>query len=152
MVETKGFRSGRATEQALAGVQNIIVNQLERMVLGVLLDISAAFNCIEHSYFLSMLEFLGYDDTAVRKFGSYLEGRRQVVEVGNTRSTWAVLDIGTPLGSVLGPSMFLVYMNFVPVRITGDRSGEVICYVDDTSLIFDVDPAILGESLRGFQP
>ena len=78
-----------------------IVKQLvkKRMVPGVLLDVSAVFNCVRHSYFLSMLRFLGYDDAVVKWFGSYLAGKQQAIEVCRVRSEWADLSIGTPQGS-----------------------------------------------------
>ena len=97
-----GFRPKRSTELALAKISNHIVTRFDRgkMVLGVFLDVSAAFNCVRHDYLLAMLRHIGFDDLTVRWFESYLSHRRQVVEVNGIRSDWAELNIGTPQGLI----------------------------------------------------
>ena len=110
-----GVRPARSTELASARMTTYIANKLEekRMVLGILLDVSAAFNCIRHSLFEAMLGSIGYDTTTVKRFKSYLSNRRQRIEIGKVRSDWTALNEGTPQGGVLGPQIFCIFINFV---------------------------------------
>ena len=118
------------------------------MCLVVYLDISAAFNCLKHFFlfFLQMLEHLGCDPPVVARFGSYLSDRKQAVKVGNVESGGLTLiNIGTPLDSILGPYVFIVLMiNFVLLKISAGNYCKVVTYANDTSPLFRISP----ESIR----
>jgi Reverse transcriptase (RNA-dependent DNA polymerase) len=139
-----GFRRSRSTELALGHLWQEVVDAIEekQLCLGVFLDVAAAFNCLKHSYFLQMLECLGCDSTTVGWFCSFLSNRRrQAVKVGNIESEWRVVEIGPPQGSVLGPYMFIVLMNFILLKIAQITVCKTIVYADDTTLLFRIDPS-----------
>ena len=83
----------------------------------------------------------GIRDLPLKLIESYLDSRRQVVKVGGTLSSERIIDIGVPQGTILGPLLFLLYINDLPL-IT--NFGDVILYADDTTLIFkNQDPLSL---------
>lgn len=145
-----GFRKARSTELALAHMWQEITDAIEKklLCLGVFLDISAAFNCLRHSYFLQALECLGCGTKVVEWFESYLAARRQAVKADGVESDWCVLDIGTPQGSILGPFMFIILFNFVLLKISAVGCGKAIAYADDTSLLFRVRPTSLQHDIQ----
>lgn len=105
------------------------------------LDVSAAFNCLRHSYLLQMLHSLRCEPTVIAWFRSYLVSRRQAVKVGEVESTWQEIDIGTPQGSILGPFMFIILINFILLEASRGYSCKTIAYADDTSLLFRIRKA-----------
>lgn len=72
----------------------------------VLWDLSAAFDTVKYSVFLKELEVYGFSEKSVRWFKSYLEGRKQVVQVGNSFSGEITITVGTPQRAVLSPIIF----------------------------------------------
>ena len=144
-----GFRRARSTELALAHLWQEIADTVEgnQLCLGVFLDVSAAFNCLRHSYFLQALDLLGCNEVVVRWFRSYLSGRRQSVMVGGIESEWQEVVIGTPQGSILGPFMFLVLINFILLKIAAGDFCRTVTYADDTSLLFRIRPQVAQDDI-----
>ena len=103
------YRSGHSTETALLRIKNDIDAALDRksMVILVMLDLSSAFDTIEHEVLLTRLEHtFGITDKALAWLRSYLSDRHQNVVVDSTMSTDYVLQCGVPQGSVLGPVLY----------------------------------------------
>jgi hypothetical protein len=144
-----GFRKARSTELALAHIWAEVVSAAEdgECCLGALLDVAKAFDCIDRAHFLEMLRCLGCTDLTVSWFRSYLSQRRQTVRVGGLDSVQREVPIGTPQGSVLGPFIFIVYMNFILLGIERDVRCRPVVYADDTTLLFRVSPHSLQNDL-----
>ena len=100
----------------------------------ILLDLSAAFDTVDHVILLSRLkQTFGVDGTAHRWFRSYLLGRTQYVRRGATRSTITRLLCGVPQGSVLGPILFILYtIDLIPLIERHNLSPHL--YADDTQV------------------
>ena len=111
------YKQYHGTETALLRVNNDILTSLDNgKITGlILLDLSAAFDTVDHSILISRLhDFLGVQDLALDWCKSYLSDRPQYVRVGTSTSQPTVLDYSVPQGSVLGPQWFTVYT--YPVR------------------------------------
>ena len=103
------YRPGHTTETALLHVHNNILRAVDeqKAVALVLLDLSAAFDTIDHNIMLSRLsKRLGVGGIALKWFESYLKGRKQSVVINETLSSPVYVLYGVPQGSVLGPNFF----------------------------------------------
>ena len=99
--------------------------------MSVFLDLSKAFDTINHKLLLSKLEFYGIRGIALDWFKSYLANRKQYVIYNNKTSDNLDITCGVPQGSVLGPLLFIVYTNDLPDCIEG---AETILFADDTTI------------------
>ena len=107
------YRPFHSTKSALLCVQNDILSSLnnKKAVTLVLLDLSAAFDTIDHEKLLHCLETrFGINGTALNWFRSYLSNRSQEVRINNSSSEKMYLNFGVPQGSVLGPILFTLYV------------------------------------------
>jgi hypothetical protein len=106
----------------------------------VLLDLSAAFDTIDHDHLLHRLESVfGITDKALSWFSSYLKGRSQAIQIGECRSTLRRVSFGVPQGSVLGPILFCLYT--APLAdIINKHKIEYHLYADDTQLYIEFSP------------
>ena len=92
---------------------------------------SKAFNCLPHGLLLAKLRAYGLNTPAYNLIASYLSNRKQRVEIRNTRSKWIPLSKGVPQGSILGPSLFNVFINDMRMFI---KECTLYNYADDNSL------------------
>ena len=137
------YKSGHSTETALLRVHNDIMMAVDKgkHVFLVLLDLSAAFDTVDHEILLVFLkEHVGLSGSVLRMFESYLQGRSQCISINNILSTLSHLVFGVPQGSVLRPIIFCTYTLPLGAIL---RSHKMLyhIYADDTQLYctFDAD-------------
>ena len=147
------YRPGHSTETALLKVLNDLLLSLDKGNVSVvaLLDLSAAFDTIDHSLLLKRLEnVFGVCDTALSWFSSYLSNRTQIVSVDNVHSSSVPVRFGVPQGSVLGPVLFVLYTASLTDVI---ESHSVLhhCYADDSQLQISAPPHHVDELVQTIQ-
>lgn len=129
-----GFRAGKSTD-AVYELTKYITEHLDtnKKILTIFLDLSKAFDTVAHPILLNKLEKIGIRGVSLRLLENYLTNRTQQVKIKNTYSEEREIKIGVPQGTVIGPILFLIYINdIVDVNI----GGEMISYADDTVLMF----------------
>ena len=135
------YRKHFSTETALVRVQNDILRAVDRRsdVVLVLLDLSAAFDTVDHQILLQRLrDRYGVHDDALSWCSSYLSDRRQSVAIGDKVSATRVTTCSVPQGSVAGPFMFTIYT--APLeQLVVSYDVETMIYADDTQLYIVLD-------------
>ena len=133
-----GFRTEHSTEfAALELIDRIIIN-MDKMntPVGIFLDLSKAFDTLDHHILLQKLHFYGFTGTALNLMESYLTGREQFVGIDNTISDSITVTTGVPQGSILGPLLFIIYINDMA---QASDIFDFIIYADDTSLTTTIE-------------
>ena len=129
-----GFRSNHSTSTTLHDVQDYILNNMDDgYATGVIfLDLKKAFDTVNHDILIKKLKNYGIDNNELLWFESYLNNRSQVVNVNSTLSDFQPVNIGIPQGSILGPLLFIIFVNCLPDAV--DKCKTVM-YADDTSIM-----------------
>ena len=110
---------------------NHIYEKIDRKekIITVFLDLSKAFETVNHSILLNKLHHYGIRGPAHRWFSSYLSSRSQFVQCGSSKSDEAIVQLGVPQGSTLGPLLFIMYIDDMH-RCT---DLNLVLYADDTT-------------------
>lgn len=130
-----GFRGGRSTEDAVLEFTDNVVKNIDKKIkaIGVFLDLSKAFDTVSVPLLIDKLEAIGIRGPVLELFSSYLTNRSQRVVIDNVVSTDEYTSYGVPQGSVLGPTLFLIYVNDLCQLST--TNCKILAYADDTALL-----------------
>ena len=131
-----GFRPGHSTQDVLIKTMDDWHKELDsdHIVLALFVDLSKAFNTIDHKLLLEKLDmFFGVRNEEKMWFQAYLENRLKRVISGHSSSSWLVPRLGAPQGSILGPLLFVMFVNDLPTVI---RMNSVNMYADNTTLYY----------------
>ena len=128
-----GFRKQHSTELAALELIDLTIKKLEKgeIPISIFLDLSKAFDTINHDILLKNLEYYGIRRNKLNLFQSYLCDRKQYVEFQNSQSDQCKITTGVPQGSILGPLLFIIYINDFH---KASKIFEFIIYADDTTL------------------
>jgi hypothetical protein len=136
-----------STDEASSNLINSILHAFndKLTVGGMFCDLTKAFDSVNHSILLSKLDYNGITDNALRLIKSYLDNRHQRALIKNAHfinysSSWNKIKLGVPQGSILGPLLFLLYINDMPSYINSlypsNNLYKITLFADDTSIIF----------------
>ncbi|KAK3508609.1 hypothetical protein QTP70_035072, partial [Hemibagrus guttatus] len=144
-----GFKAAHSTETAILAVNEKLdaARSAKLSSVLILLDLSAAFDTVNHKTLLSTLRSLGICGTAWEWFASYLDGCSYQVTWKGLTSAPRRLSTGVPQGSVLGPLLFSLYTHSLG-KVISLHGFSYHCYADETQLIFSFPPSDTTASAR----
>jgi len=142
------FVKNHSTLLALNHLVNKISSAIDRreIIAGVFLDLSKAFDTLNHEILFTKLEHYGIRDMALQWIKSYFSGRQQFVQFNQACSSKQTSKCGVPQGSILGPLLFILYINDLP---NACKLTQPLLFADDTSIFYShSDPNCLESVLN----
>ena len=139
-----GFRAKHSTNHALFSLTETVREALDsgNFACGIFIDLQKAFDTVDHNILLKKLEYYGVRGLANDWFRSYLTNRQQYVSINGLNSKMLPMKFGVPQGSVLGPLLFLIYINDLNKALI---YSTIHHFADDTNLL------VVGKSLKYIQ-
>ena len=133
-----GFRSGLSTSNALLDVVTTTYDNINKMLdtLLIFIDYKKAFDTVCHKIFFSKLEHYGIRGPTLNLSLSYLNHRTRCVSINDRLSAFSHISYGVPQGSILGPLLFLLYINDIN-NINTYSNDSIKQYADDTCLVIN---------------
>ena len=130
-----GFRKKHSTQHAILYIINSIQGNMDRSLYscGIFIDLKKAFDTVDHRILLGKLYFYGFRGVLHNWLLSYLTGRKQTTEVGGHISSSETITCGVPQGSVLGPLLFLLFINDIQ---NSSRKFRFYLFADDTNILY----------------
>ena len=130
-----GFRTNHSTDLCLAQLIDFVATGMDKqMHTGmILVDLQKAFDTLDHGVLLEKMKYFGFRASVIKWFESYLSNRKFLVCIDNVFSEAGILKYGATQGSILGPLLFLLYVNDLP-QLLSDASSYL--YADDTSIYY----------------
>ena len=130
-----GFTKNRSTKDALTTLTENLYDSLNsnEVTISIFIDYKKAFDTINHSILLRKLQLYGIRGLPLQLLKTYLSDRQQTVKLGDSYSSSKIVNIGVPQGTILGPILFLIYINDLP---NISELCNSIMFADDTTLTF----------------
>ena len=130
-----GFRQGHSTEHAIFDIVSRIQSNMDAGVFscGVFIDLKKAFDTVDHRILIHKLDFYGFRGIINVWFRSYLQDRTQITVIDQRPSNKSFVTYGVPQGSVLGPLLFLLYVNDI---YSSSSKLNFYLFADDTNILY----------------
>ena len=132
-----GFIKNRSTEQAALELIDIVITEIDKgeIPFNIYIDLSKAFDTLDHAILMDKLYYYGVQGTSLDLLRNYLVKRKQYVQIGEVKSDITYLSTGVPQGSILGPLLFIIYINDIAKC---SNLLHTIIYADDTTLMGNI--------------
>ena len=129
------FHANFSTDFCLVQLTDFILRGMDKgFHIGmILVELEKAFDTLDHTVLLQKMECIGFKESVIKWFQSYLSNRKFFVTLENVFSDAGLINCGVPQGSILGPLLFLIYINDLPQAL--NETGSYL-YADDTCIFY----------------